>query len=972
MVMDAAFRLWAKLSSGGDRCTYHPLIYHMIDVANVTTELWENAFTANVRSMICAALVCDEESAIQTLSFWAGLHDVGKACPGFQLQDTPLDSWILEAGFARAPLGERRSRHGAVGAAVLSPLLRSCFGYSRALARDVAYVVGGHHGAIPDSGELIELRLDPLVVGQGLWEESREWLVRQLANLLSTPYELQMNLTLPVAMFVAGLTSVADWIGSIEQPFFPVINSPGHAPEEDLPAYFLRSRRQAHDALSELGWIVPRRLSPAAFQRLFPGIPKPNRLQEAAARLADNLAHERAALVIVEAPTGEGKTEAAWLLADRWGVAGGDRGVYVALPTQATSNQLFTRIRQFLEDRYDAQKREHVILQLLHGHAALSAEFQALQRRSVLSSLNPSVVSEEHGSPSAQRASSVMVAEWFTYRKRGLLAPFGVGTIDQALLSVLRVRHMFVRLFGLANRTVVIDEVHAYDTYMTSLMERLLEWLAALGSHVILLSATLPAERRQNLVSAYQRGLGLNSGNTVDESPAKPYPRLTYVTEHGTGSEHVPASPLNQRTLHLEWLDPSREREPVRTDRAGSTEPFGSDIGSRGGTTFLTAYLSRALQFGGCAAIICNTVRAAQNLYEELKPHFPGNASDGYPELELLHARYVYMDRLAREQRVLLRFGKPGGTATLSNGQTVNVRRPDRAIIISTQIIEQSLDLDADLMISELAPMDLLLQRAGRLHRHQRERRPPGLEHPRLVIITPKSDDEGRPVFGRAVEAVYHPHILLRTWLGLHERSTINIPDDVEDLISTVYDPMEVLPGLPTSVCEYWHRTAQDLEEAIRHDHNEARFRWLMPPGYRGRVWELTRNLKADDQPDFHKYNQALTRLAPPGITVIALYDSPSGPSFDVGGADTINLSYTPDLTTTARLLQRSVSLSDRRVLRGLQGIDVPSGWRRSALLRQCRPLLLDQAGRTKISGWTITFHPTLGVVIHEREAQDG
>ncbi len=152
---------------------------------------------------------------------------------------------------------------------------------------------------------------------------------------------------------------------------------------------------------------------------------------------------------------------------------------------------MFSRVHKFLANAYTS---EIANLQLLHGHAALSAEFQLMQEHGRGLFLNPNY----HGD-SEDAAQDVIAAEWFTHRKRGLLAPFGVGTIDQALMAALQTRHVFVRLFGLSSKTIIIDEAHAYDTYMTTLLERLLEWLAALGSSVVILSATLPRQRRAQL-----------------------------------------------------------------------------------------------------------------------------------------------------------------------------------------------------------------------------------------------------------------------------------------------------------------------------------------------------------------------------------------------------------------------------------------------------------------------------------------
>ena len=116
-----------------------------------------------------------------------------------------------------------------------------------------------------------------------------------------------------------------------------------------------------------------------------------------------------------------------------------------------------------------------------------------------------------------------MAEEWFAKdKKQALLAPYGVGTIDQALLAVLQTKHVFVRLFGFAGKCVILDEVHAYDAYMTTLMERLLRWLATLRCPVVLLSATLPKEKRLALIRAY-------TGKELPEPEHKNYPRITTV-----------------------------------------------------------------------------------------------------------------------------------------------------------------------------------------------------------------------------------------------------------------------------------------------------------------------------------------------------------------------------------------------------------------------------------------------------------
>ncbi|MCL4465046.1 MAG: CRISPR-associated helicase Cas3', partial [Chloroflexi bacterium] len=461
-------------------------------------------------------------------------------------------------------------------------------------------------------------------------------------------------------------------------------------PGVDVPDCSRRSAGMAGAALKLLGWTG---WSPSSesrdFSSLFPNIESPYPVQREVEVLADRL--DGPALVVVEAPMGEGKTEAAVFLEDRWGAALGQRGCYFALPTQATSDQMYGRVLEFMKKRYPA---DLVNLQLLHGHASLSALFQELlrrgeQQRTLAAGLEPRGIAGESGYDGAP--AGVVAGEWFTYRKRGLLAPFGVGTIDQALLAALQTRHVFVRLFGLAHKTVILDEVHAYDAYMTALLERLLEWLGALGSSVVLLSATLPDGRRLRLVEAYARG----AGYCFDEGEMRAhYPRVSWVSRAGCGARQVGVSTRSTRKLGLEWVDGALPAE---------SEPFA--LGER---------LRAELENGGCAAVICNTVARAQQVYLALKTYFPETADDGQPVLDLLHARYLYEDRSKRERRTLIRFGKPDGEVEMEDGNVRKVRRPNRAVLVSTQIIEQSLDLDFDLMVTDLAPVDLLLQRSGR------------------------------------------------------------------------------------------------------------------------------------------------------------------------------------------------------------------------------------------------------------------
>lgn len=815
--------------------------------------------------------------------------------------------------------------HGTTTTAALPRILKAEFGLKHSVALRLARVIGGHHGVFPLAADIVNLPDE--AVGTGVWDEARAALVRLLARSFELAgIEVPHSIDNAPAMIVAGFVSVADWIGSAEN-FFPLaVTDPTTPPIIDPGGYTRQAQKCARTALSRLGWIgwVP---APGTrvFKALFPEIPAPNPLQEKMIELAGLVDLSRPNFVIVEAPTGEGKTEAAMYLADVWGSGGGQRGTYFALPTQATSNQMFGRVRDFLKNRYPA---DVVNLQLLHGHAALSAEFELL-RRHADALLNPTE-SDHEGSGDA--GSGVIAAEWFTYRKRGLLAPFGVGTVDQALLAVLQTRHVFVRLFGLSGKTVIIDEVHAYDTYMTALLERLLEWLASLGCPVVLLSATLARARREALLAAYRRGSG-GAGESQALEPT-PYPRITWVTAEARGAVHVGTSNRSARAIELAWVD-------GRLPESGNGE---FELGRR---------LRAALANGGCAAVICNTVGRAQEVYRALKPYFPDAADDGQPELDLLHARFLFEERERREQQALVRFGKPGGEVTIADGKTRNVRRPSRAVLVATQIIEQSLDLDFDLMVTDLAPADLVLQRAGRLHRHPRQR-PGGLERAWLWISQPDTDD-GVPQFDPGTAAVYDGHTLLRSWLALRDRAVIRVPDDVEDLIEAVYDDRACPEDLSEGVRARWATTSEDLHAQQDHETLVAETALIVAPTFGGDILTGFNKQLDEDDPTVHQALQAATRLSEPAITVIYLSEPEAAAQ---------RASQTPTTDEAARLLKRSVRVSGRGIVQALGALDPPPGWMRSRLLRHCRLLAMDTEGCCQVGTYRIRLDQETGLIV--------
>ena len=664
-----------------------------------------------------------------------------------------------------------------------------------------------------------------------------------------------------------------------------------------------------------MGWNQPEHALP--FTELFE-LDNPRPLQIAAIEVAKKVGLP--GIVIIEAPMGEGKTEAALYLADTWGITPGPRGCYIALPTQATSNQMFTRVHSFLSARYPADK---VNLQLLHGHANLSSEFKILRQNGDRTFTLDSVCGEEG---CGEGASSVVASEWFTHRKRGLLAPFGVGTIDQALLGVLQTRHVFVRLFGLSHKVVLIDEVHAYDTYMSRLLERLLEWLAALGSPVVLLSATLPNQKRVSLLNAYRKGLGRPAALNEESKLEAQYPRLSWASSETEGAQNIDVSERIKRKLKIEWISDDL--------------PLGQRLAS-------------ALTEGGCAAVICNTVNRAQQVYLDLKPYFsPG-------ELDLFHARFLFGARQERENRALIDYGKEG--AQINCGDEVrSVLRPFRKVLVATQVIEQSLDLDFDLMVTDCAPIDLILQRSGRLHRHQRQRNPE-LSSPTLWIRKPVLSDDGLPQFDPGSKAVYDEHPLLRSWIALSNRTIVQIPEDIESLIESVYDHRSCAEPAGSPLNIYWEKTAANMTDTIREMESFARRVVIPAPTYSDSIFDAQNRQLEEDEPEVHRSLQALTRMVEPSVSVICLTPDQ---------LQRIDLKVMPQGFKIRELLHSSVTLSSKKILWKILEESPPPSWRRSSLLRNYRLLQLDENNSCMIGTYHLKVDHELGVMIHDSQQE--
>ncbi len=698
-----ARRLVAKSSPEGH--LWLPLRMHARDTAEVMVRLVHERLSDAAR----AAIGLDEEDLRRTARFLGATHDLGKATALFQTNITrqlPDARERLERAdmiFPSRFQNSAESHHAVAGEAIAVAL--GC-------PRGVASIIGAHHGR-PQEFTEVNNQLRSFCgnywaqgqkelwhgVWQTLWQEALH--ESGFASSADLP-----ELTVPAELLLAGLLTMADWIAS-NTCYFPLL------PVEELGDESCYPKRTG-DAWKALRlppyWeSLCQTMDADLFWERF-GFP-PNPLQESVMAVAN--AAEAPGLLIIEAQMGVGKTEAALATAEVFAARFRCGGLFFGLPTQATANGIFGRLGKWGETQAQGDR---IAIRLAHAAAEMNEDYQALQE-------GTSRTSED------DLEAGLEVHPWFQGRKVALLADFVIGTVDQLLMAALKQKHVMLRQLGLAGKVVVVDECHAYDAYMSRYLDRALEWLGRWHVPVILLSATLPAGKRAELVRAYLGGTAPGG----DWQTCRDYPLLTWASQGDVRQTVVPETAA-PHTVRLE----------------------------RGVAADLPGRLREALREGGCAGVVVNTVRCAQELAETLRVALPDC------ELLLFHSQFILADRAELEGDILRRVGKGSET-----------KDRDRLIVVGTQVMEQSLDLDFDFLATELCPMDLLLQRVGRLHRHPRERPDPLREAVCLVLDTVEE------TFDPGSVAVYGEWLLWRTRRLLPDALTL--PADLPRLVHDTY-----------------------------------------------------------------------------------------------------------------------------------------------------------------------------------------
>ena len=752
-----AMSLWAKKEERCGRFYWLPLWVHLTDTMNVSKWLWNHWLSDSQRYFCVESLnTSDEETALNLAMFLGAIHDIGKATPAFQIQkgfnnSHDLDVCLLErlelAGFqgisSLTLANPRKTHHSIAGEYLLTNEFH--------VKADIGSIIGGHHGKPVDDEFFIEAQSaypanyyqseDDKAEIHNQWKKVQhayfQWAL-ETSNFNSV--EELPEISQPGQVIYTGLLIMADWISS-NAAYFPLID----ISSDDVSDSIERFRDgislwgihpplqiQSYPAMNEM-FISRFGFEPREFQR---------KMYQTIGQIS------KPGIIILEAPMGLGKTEAALAASEIVSSKNGSSGLFFGLPTQATSNGMFGRVHSWLEniaDEYGIKQS----LRLCHGKAALNEEMTSLKQMTYLQNIN--IDEETNG--------SVYVNEWFSGSKKSSLDDYVVGTVDGFLFTALKQKHLALRHLGFSKKVVIIDEVHAYDTYMQQYLEEAIRWMGAYGTPVILVSATLPQEKRESLITAYLKGAGAKSReiqfprNYADSSCK--YPIISY----SDGKEVKTQTDFS-----------NAEDKIVRVNKLNEEE--------------LIDIVSGLIDGGGVVGIIVNTVRKAQALGQKCKEHFGSNTVD------ILHSAYIVTDRIKKESDLLSMIGKRGN-------------RPEKKIIIGTQVIEQSLDIDLDVLITDLCPVDLLLQRIGRLQRHSIKR--PDRHKEPIVYVMGMSEQLD---FEKGSEKVYGKYLLIRTQYYLPE--VIRIPSDIPGLINKVYGDEE--PDFPEGLLNTYHESFIQME----------------------------------------------------------------------------------------------------------------------------------------------------------------
>lgn len=894
-----------------------PFWMHSFDTAGIMEKLAQKRLPESISDYLCAE--CGgREKLFSTLKFCALVHDIGKLTIVFQSRIYDAVDFSPFADCVELPKSSSLGNASDTPHALASEAILLKLG----CREGVASIAGAHHGrpsALADVCDQISGACTAVEnfygkrgkyrqLFESLW---KEWIDFSLECAGFSELSDLPDMAVPAQVVISGMLITADWIAS-NTTYFPLISADQKGEFGDYP-------KRIENAWTTIGfpnmWESKARfgLDDEAFKERFGFLPNPTQ----ADIISTATDAESSGIYIIEAPMGLGKTEAALALSEILAARAGAGGMFFGMPTQATSNGIFPRLEKWA-DGLAEDEQTLLAIKLAHGNAALNENYRELFTG--------------HSNLNIESDSGLIVHDWFSGRKQTLLSDFVIGTVDQLLMAALKQKHVMLKHFGLSGKVVVVDECHAYDAYMSQYLDMAIKWLGIYKVPVIILSATLPEKRRAELIEAYTDSEKHRAKHTeayVDKTIADEawkhslaYPLLTYTENNA----------VKQKALAFDGENKEVSVRRINRDEVAATAGY-------------------AVERGGCVGLIVNTVRKAQEIAAELQSAFPK------AEVIIMHAQFIMTDRAKREEQILKRVGKRS---------TPESRRG--LIIVGTQVLEQSLDLDFDLMITELCPMDLLLQRTGRLHRHNRVR-PQGLETASCFVL-----DETDDSFDSGSAAIYGEWLLMRTRALLPNKLTI--PSDIPLLVQQTYDETnnemlgELTEGMKKAQEENKLRTGKKRRSA-------ENYLISKPSNKKGKC--LDGWLDNDIKPNNEQTGEKAVRDGDPSVDVIALMRDREGLIRIIADkSETIIPADRPPSREEALLIARQKlrlpgffgrrwKIDDTIEQLEAETQNVFSAWQDSALLKEEVVLLFDEDLNADLAGVQLHYDIKTGLT-YEKE----
>lgn len=908
-----------------------PLWMHLRDTAGIMKKLVKKW----ISNSIFTAAGLNNEQFLTVAVFLGAVHDIGKATSYFQsiiTQACPQKyDEIVSNGFVvnKKYRSAGKTPHAYAGQWILQSDTNK-FNIHESLA----VVVGAHHGK-PISidfltGEPDMVKAYPVNFfgteedkeDRRSWENSWHDIVDQAMELAGIQsIEELPALTQEAQILYSGLLIIADWIAS-NTAFFPLLPLDDYGNKD---AYPKRVNDGWERAAFPEGWHSEvYAMDKEIFHERFGFLP--NEIQEQMLKAVNS--SNAPGIFVLEAQMGIGKTEAALGAAEVLACRKENGGIFLGLPTQATSNGLFHRLYEWGKQVSDETLNA---IRLAHGSAEFHDEYHQLILQGRAN------IDED-----SQNQEGLEVHPWFQGNKRALLADFVIGTVDQFLMVSLKRKHFMLRHIGLSGKVVIIDECHAYDSYMNTYLERSLQWMAAYGVSVILLSATLPAKRRRMLVECYAKAYS-------KYHLGKRKPEITYTRPDWKENTGYPL---------LTWTDGENVKQAdIRQDISDKKVKI-SYVNT---IVDMVRLLENRLQDGGCGCIIANTVKAAQEIYT-VCVELMWNV-----KVILYHAQFTMPDRYEKEKLLLKKMGKA----------SVNSDRY-RLVLIGTQVLEQSLDYDADIMVTQLCPVDLLLQRIGRLHRHKERdgeipgySRPDRLRNPECIIL--RDGDKG---YNSGSKAVYGDYLLMRTEKILG--TEIKIPGDIPYMVQKVYNQEDDF-GLDSEL----YQNAKVIYENNLKDKKQRAKKYLLtePKLFQKEISNILDN--SDDSSE--KIAEAGVRDSSASIEVLLMRENAVGDILfvkdNLDKVYVLSPSRVPDSKEGRMIAMQRLRLphiftatwNKREIIEELEDRNrqrLPE-WQMSPWLKGELVLLLDKNSQTELNGYRLSYSFDKGLEYERKEDED-